>query len=241
MRTNLFFLFFFFTNFIFSQNLDVKYDIDIKNLQDKNKIKTQGYLKSIFTQSQKDIKNYPLEFIINSNGYSIDFSNSLQVDPETQRKYVSKFMVLGFIGLDILVYNDGKISYTYNNGEIINSYDIENLGYWEITKEIKNILGYSCYKAYFKTDVPEVKRASLIMPKYAWFSTEIPIKGGPTIFGNLPGLILELETKVAHFKATSIQETDKKLKKINFKDKKIMTFIESERYHIDMMKHKLKN
>lgn len=219
-------------NVIFSQNIEVNYNITIVDKSEsKENPKKTGYYKAIFEQSKKDIQNYPMEFIVNESGYSIDFSNSIQVDREFQKVRVSKFMALGFIGLDLIIFNDGNYSYTDNNKGYITSHDINKLGDWRITNETKEIIGYTCYKAYFSTNNSELKRASIIMPRFAWFTTDIPLSGGPTLFGNLPGLILELETKSAHFVARNIKNTKKKLKKIDLENKKIITFIQSENLH----------
>ena len=48
---------------------------------------------------------------------------------------------------------------------------------WVITDEQKKIKDYLCRKAYLKND-PST---------YAWFTTDIPIQGGPYIFLGLPG------------------------------------------------------
>jgi GLPGLI family protein len=57
---------------------------------------------------------------------------------------------------------------------------------WEILDESKEILGYSCKKAKtqnYGTDI------------YAWFTDEIPISDGPSLYNGLPGLILKIENK----------------------------------------------
>lgn len=229
---------------IFCQTLEVTYDIEIKQdgITDNNKKNEIGfnYLKSMYDQARKDINNYPMEFLISNNEYSIDFSQSLEIDNEMQKIITPKKVTLGFIGLNETIYNNENTSYTlYNN--IVTSYNLKNLTSWEITNESKKILGYNCLKAYFKTNIPELKRVTMITPRYAWFTTEIPLKGGPTIFGNLPGLILELNTKLASFKAISIQQTNKQIKNIDFKDKKIMSFIETEKYYKNTMEKEIKN
>lgn len=235
---------FIFSNYLFCQTLEVEYDYKItkKALEIvKKEHENDNFLKSLIIQAQKDIKNYPMDFLISNDGYSIDFSQSMQVDSEFQKFPISKSLALANVGLDIYTYNTQNTSYTTNNNNKIVSHDLEKLSSWKITKEAKKILGHNCYKAYFYTDIPELKRAALIMPKYAWFTTEIPMQGGPTIFGNLPGLILELETKAAHFIATSIKKTDKEVKKIDLNNEKIMSFVQSERYYIDMTEDKIQN
>jgi len=57
---------------------------------------------------------------------------------------------------------------------------------WKILNEIREVQGYLCMKA--ETEDP-IKDQTI----YAWFSTEIPIPGGPEGYGGLPGMILMLE------------------------------------------------
>lgn len=55
---------------------------------------------------------------------------------------------------------------------------------WKIANESKDILGYTCQKAI--TSLGE-------QPVIAWFAPQIPISNGPMMFGQLPGMILELD------------------------------------------------
>lgn len=78
-------------------------------------------------------------------------------------------------------------------------------GNWKLTEETKTILNHLCRKATSqrigkrmmmtmdngKTERKEVEDTSNIV---AWFTTDIPVSAGPEIQGQLPGLILELET-----------------------------------------------
>lgn len=231
----------FFSKLVFCQTFEVSYEYELKESIWDDKKNVSAYFKTMFYQSRKDIKHYPMEFLVSNKGYSIDFSQSMQVDPEFQKIRVPKRLAISHLGLDIKLYNDHNKTYSYNGNDLIKSFNLLELGYWKITKQNKKILGYSCYKAYYNTDESELKNASILIPKYAWFTTEIPMQGGPTIFGNLPGLILELETKAAHFISTSIQETSKELTKIDFTNKKVMTFIESQKYYGNIMESKIKN
>ena len=56
---------------------------------------------------------------------------------------------------------------------------------WKILNEIKEVAGYVCMKA-------ETNDPMRGVPVSAWFTSEIPISGGPEGFGGLPGMILEL-------------------------------------------------
>lgn len=57
---------------------------------------------------------------------------------------------------------------------------------WKITKEKKEILGFTCYKA---TALLKNK-----MEVTAWYSPKLNFKTGPDKFWGLPGLILDVET-----------------------------------------------
>jgi len=57
---------------------------------------------------------------------------------------------------------------------------------WKISKETKNILGYTCKKA-TASDEDELV--------VAWFTSEIPVEVGPSSFYGLPGAILSVRTQ----------------------------------------------
>jgi GLPGLI family protein len=56
---------------------------------------------------------------------------------------------------------------------------------WKILNEIKEIAGYVCMKA---STFDPIKDQEVV----AWFSTDIPVSGGPEEYYGLPGMILEL-------------------------------------------------
>jgi GLPGLI family protein len=91
----------------------------------------------------------------------------------------------------------------YSNILIDDSFSIFK---WKLTQETKKIGDYMCYKAtgvnkrIQKND--EYKSIEVI----AWYTPEIPIRFGPSRYGGLPGLILELEENNAFkFSATKIK------------------------------------
>lgn len=55
---------------------------------------------------------------------------------------------------------------------------------WKLGSERKKVLDYTCMSATVTLDDQEI---------VAWFSPEIPVSLGPSIFGGLPGLILAVE------------------------------------------------
>lgn len=67
---------------------------------------------------------------------------------------------------------------------------------WKLTNEQKDILGYTCFKA---TSGPD----SMLIT--AWFTPQIAVPGGPATYGQLPGMILEVEFDNIHLVATEIK------------------------------------
>jgi GLPGLI family protein len=55
---------------------------------------------------------------------------------------------------------------------------------WKFTGNSLNILGYNCQEVISEDTAKKVK---------AWFTSAIPLPGGPAGFGNLPGMILQLD------------------------------------------------
>ena len=93
-------------------------------------------------------------------------------------------------------------------------------GTWKLTDETKTILGLACRKATSqrigkrmmmqmengKMERKEVADTSTII---AWFTMAIPVPAGPEMQGQLPGLILEMETNGGRTVYTALEISDK--------------------------------
>jgi len=93
--------------------------------------------------------------------------------------------------------NDEMINQRFLRGE---TYLIkEDLGQfnWEIGSEIVDIGGYSCRQATIASKNGNVTRA--------WFTDDIPIPDGPSIYHGLPGLILKVEVGNMEIAASTVQ------------------------------------
>lgn len=81
---------------------------------------------------------------------------------------------------------------------------------WKFTDRQKNILDMPCQEAWYMNDTDTVS---------AWYTTAIPVAGGPKDFMGLPGMILELHMgSNISIKATSIdfaEDVSKKIKRPN--------------------------
>jgi GLPGLI family protein len=105
---------------------------------------------------------------------------------------------------------------------------------WEISKEKKEILGYTCYKA-----IPVLKKNvrkpdGTFIPNEVWFTPDLNIKASPGMFSGLPGAILEYQTDISTIKAIQLKETKKHLVLFEIDDYKTYTY---ERYNLEIKKY----
>ena len=97
---------------------------------------------------------------------------------------------------------------------------------WTITSDVKYIDKYKCYKATTEYIVVNPK-GTFKFPVIAWFCPEIPLPFGPNGYGNLPGLILELQERNVVFGVKKIALNSKI--NLNYKPSKDDVFLtESE-------------
>ncbi|MCE7063644.1 GLPGLI family protein [Dyadobacter sp. CY326] len=57
---------------------------------------------------------------------------------------------------------------------------------WKVMNKIKEVAGYMCMMAVTEDTIKNQKIT-------AWFADNIPVSGGPQMYGGLPGMILELD------------------------------------------------
>lgn len=98
---------------------------------------------------------------------------------------------------------------------------------WQLTSETKKIGDFICYRAFTRDtimgrDRKQKEDGTFEIVEYiqdiyttnAWYALDIPINNGPLFYGNLPGLIMELEinVKIAPYKlvVTDIKLNPKK-------------------------------
>ena len=86
---------------------------------------------------------------------------------------------------------------------------------WQLTSVTKNIGNYTCYKATFTKEVENMMmtvengetkqtKKSETITTTAWYTPQIPISNGPTIYHGLPGLILEINDGTTTIVCTEI-------------------------------------
>ena len=96
---------------------------------------------------------------------------------------------------------------------------------WELTGETKNIGNYTCYKAAYEIEeddiiidmidgeVKEVKE-TIKRTIVAWYTPDVPVSNGPSNYGGLPGLILEVNDGDETIMCSEIVLNPKEVKEI---------------------------
>lgn len=96
---------------------------------------------------------------------------------------------------------------------------------WELTGETKNIGNYTCYKAAYEIEeddiiidmidgeLKEVKE-TIKRTIVAWYTPDVPVSNGPSNYGGLPGLILEVNDGNETIMCSEIVLNPKEVKEI---------------------------
>lgn len=113
-------------------------------------------------------------------------------------------------GNDDITYCDFSLSKiveqrSYMDKQFLITDSIKKAGTWKLTEETKTILNHLCRKAVSeragKRSMMTMENGQMVRKEVddtvsvtAWFTTDIPVAVGPETYGQLPGLVLELET-----------------------------------------------
>lgn len=99
------------------------------------------------------------------------------------------------IRIAVMVSDKNKVFTDLKNNKVLDQRDFMNRIFiverpmpdnsWKMTGNQKEILGFSCMEAYM-TDSTNARTT-------VWFTPRIPVQGGPSSLGNLPGMILEAD------------------------------------------------
>lgn len=189
-----------FCNFLFcqNQNLYVEYNLKINNEQ--NLFANNNYLKENFKKSVDNKADVVFGLEINKAGSKFKFRPELSGLNEEINNF----------SLALACYS-GEI-YNFNNDTILkqnkllgDNFYVKNdaTQNWILSDETKIINKYLCYKA---TNIYKVVNPSRTFyhPVVAWYCPDLPFKYGPNGYGNLPGLILELQVRNSVFECTIV-------------------------------------
>jgi GLPGLI family protein len=196
----------------FSQNIEVIYEakfIAVPNSEPKN-ISPED-LKLAKTVSQKianSVENQKIVLIASESSFILTVEEQMNVDNESMGSIVGRSV----LNLYSYIYTS-EVDYSYGNDlgkENVIKFSNHSV-IWEITRESKDILGFNCLKATPNyNNFSENRKRGL--PTSVWFTPEINKMGGPSVYHNLPGLILEVESELVRITAVKISNVAKVIK-----------------------------
>lgn len=197
---------FLFFNIYAQQNLNVEYGVEYLNIYEKDTIGMHQYAKEKILESEYKFKRvlspdetfYHLRYDKRSSLFEIIEIMDLE-DELTFATLIMASRLTQCYKIDNDLYIIKNVMSTNKSYQLVDS-KID----WQIKDDFKNILGYKCQLA-------EAEMVSTTNRKFkvkAWFTTEIPVPEGPSIFKGLPGLILGLEKHGRYIYARDIDFPD---------------------------------
>lgn len=171
-------------------NIYVEYGV---KLDDDGSFTKDKMFADIFLNASKEANKLLFGLIVSEKGskfYEVD--TGIEKSHEmTMAKVYAKYMgVVYNIGNEIL-----KESQLLGNNIYTKEKKVEN---WILTSESKLIDNNLCYKATNTYTVVNPK-GTFKFPVTAWYCPKLPYSYGPSGYGNLPGLILELQVRNVNY------------------------------------------
>lgn len=202
--------------FCFGQvkNGTIEYGINIEMLEG---LKENGPFKRLYSEAVYNAKNLSFNLIFNGQNSIFSIINGVVIGEGSNQ---SAMIASGYKGA---VYQSKEITYSEIEKGFGN-YLLKNEAIeWVLVNETKEIQDFLCFKATaVKTIVNE--SGTFKFPVIAWYCPKIPLAFGPNGYGNLPGLILELQVRNVLFAVRKIHLNQTKAPVlVNIKDYKIVT------------------
>ena len=167
------------------QNGRIEYGINIEmpaELQAPNSFKTS------YAEAIENAKYLNFTLIFNQEISVFSIINAIGLDDQ------GYFYAKLFSGYRGEVYQNKEGSLSVLGGEFGNYILKKESNEWELINETKEIEGFICYKA-TSSKVVVNSKGTFQFPVIAWYCPKIPLSYGPSGYGNLPGLILELQVR----------------------------------------------
>lgn len=179
------FFFIIFTASAQIENGKIEYGISIEMLEG---LKENGAFKNIYRETVENAKY--LSFTLNFDKERAVFSFNEGLTVDNSDLFMAKVSA-GYMN-EVYQYKDFSLCAVFGFGNYVLKTDA--IKDWVLENETKEIEGFLCYKATSTKRVNNGK-GSFVFPVIAWYCPKIPVSFGPNGYGNLPGLILELQVR----------------------------------------------
>lgn len=222
-RKAILYCFLFFASVFLAQNnkqyATGKVNYSITTFFDKNSSRHKSVLKS-FPDAVPKIKSVANEF-----DFSLYFNDSISLFYLERKLFSDKLAAIlttihvgyfGRIKQNTKKYITEELQESFGKFRVIRDYQK-----WKMHDETKQIGQYLCFKATTFTTITNPKGKVFRRDFTAWYTPELPYKFGPAGYGNLPGLIIELQgdgftygvKKIEFFKEKNKENLIPKLKR----------------------------
>lgn len=212
-------LFLFFTSILFlntinsQNNFLINYKVKYVESFD-NSVKKNQY-DILLKNLSKNFDNYSYSMLIDNYQSLYEPDHILSMEDRRSTRMTS--IILG----EDLIYLNHKDSVYFRQKYFVGDLYLVKVDFpenqWEITEESKQILSYTCYKAFLKKNNIKNKKVTVT----AWFTKEISPPFGPKGYYGLPGTILELQENNILYYASKINLNNKSIIKPPVKGIKI--------------------
>jgi GLPGLI family protein len=201
----------------------VEYALLIQN--EPELFKSNPLLRSSFDNAMRESGKMSFELIVTKKGSKFFDKKKLESDSNIGSNGFA-MAIASYMGV-VYDLKDRILSQKALLGDNIYS-ESDLKSNWVLTNETKLIDNYLCYKA---TNIYKVTNdtKTFLHPVIAWYCPQIPYHYGPNGYGNLPGLILELQVRNVVYGAKIIKLDSELDFDLKFLDKiKILSDKESE-------------
>lgn len=173
--------------YLFSQEKTINVEYSLTFQSEKDLFKDDAIMLQFYNNAISNAKNETFTLLINQSNSKFYHNETLSADGISRTPLFANY--------------DGK-TYVIENVLFVQSMLLGSNVFvkksitkdWTITTETKMIDSYKCFKA---TNTYQVISPNKVFnhPVIAWFCPDLPYNHGPNGYGNLPGLILDLQIR----------------------------------------------
>lgn len=188
--------------------LAINFFLYLSSLAQENNIRVRyikGLKKVADTTNSKPSMLKDLYYTLITNGKESVFyyKEGMKISgQETNKRFI------GAGGGDGIYYkNITNKKYLHQSDFLGNEYLVSlNEKVWVLTKEKKVVNNFLCYKAFSEQIYySEIFRKEVLIKHVAWYTPEIPVPFGPTVFNGLPGLVIAAQVGGYYYYADKIE------------------------------------
>jgi GLPGLI family protein len=208
----------------YSQNLKIEYQAEFTGFKIDSTKNLSAQQERMLVQLESRIKNSVKNRNITVYTLSDDRFYLVSLDPMAIEGQFKSSLGESILQIHAHMYGIENEVYGYNDGDDFIVKYINNDVKWQLVNESKDILGFKSFKA-----IPLYSQSfkkGKDYPTEVWYAPSINHEGGPFVYSNLPGLILEVSSNSMTISVSNIVAIDYD-KSVPIIDKEIISELEA--------------